>query len=70
MGPRIIHFAHRIERWDADDRVAEDVAGVEDFLLAMATYEAACRRWPGARVTLSQGHRVIEDSRPTSTPSE
>jgi hypothetical protein len=64
MGPRR-DFAHRIERLDADDRVIADVAGVEDFLLALATYQAACRRWPDARITLSQGDRVIEDSQAT-----
>jgi hypothetical protein len=27
------------------------------------TYRAAVARWPGARITLRQGARVIEDSR-------
>jgi len=30
---------------------------------AEATYRAAVARWPGARITLRQGARVIEDSR-------
>ena len=54
-------FALRIERWEKD--VVHHVAGVDDFLLAMATYQAACRRWPDARITLRQGGRLIEDSR-------
>jgi hypothetical protein len=29
----------------------------------LATYRAACHRWPGIPVTLRQGARVIEDSR-------
>jgi hypothetical protein len=29
----------------------------------LATYRAACQRWPGISVTLRQGARVIEDSR-------
>jgi hypothetical protein len=29
----------------------------------LATYLAACHRWPGISVTLQQGARVIEDSR-------
>jgi hypothetical protein len=33
----------------------EHVAGVEDFKAALATYYAACRRWPNAAVTLRQG---------------
>jgi hypothetical protein len=29
----------------------------------MATYRAACERWPTACITLRAGARVIEDSR-------
>jgi hypothetical protein len=36
---------------------------VEDFDLAMATYRAACLRWPGAAITIRQGARILEDSR-------
>jgi hypothetical protein len=54
-------FALRIERWEKG--MVHQVAGVEDFLPAMATYQAACRRWPDARITLRQGGKVIEDSR-------
>jgi hypothetical protein len=54
-------FAFRIERWEKG--VVHHVARVEDFLLAMATYQAACRRWPDARITLRQNGRLIEDSR-------
>jgi hypothetical protein len=54
-------FTFRIERWEKN--AVYHVAGVEDFLLAMATYQAACRRWPDARITLRQGGRLIEDSR-------
>jgi hypothetical protein len=32
-------------------------------MVAIATYEAACRHWPGETITLRQGARVIEDSR-------
>jgi hypothetical protein len=41
----------------------EHVAGVEDYHVALATYHAACERWPGTPITLRQGARVIEDSR-------
>jgi hypothetical protein len=37
--------------------------GVEDYQVALATYRAACERWPGTPITLRQGARVIEDSR-------
>jgi hypothetical protein len=33
-----MHFAHRIDMCDADGAVIEHLAGLEDFLLAMATY--------------------------------
>ena len=57
-------FLYRIDRWDESGRApVEYVAGVQDFLLAMATFHAACRRWPDARITLIQGGKVIEDSR-------
>jgi hypothetical protein len=50
----------RIE-WPLDgESIVEHVAGVEDYQVALATYRAACERWPG---TLRQGSRVIEDSR-------
>ena len=39
-------------------------AGVEGYQGALATYRAACERWPGRPITLRQGARVIEDSRP------
>jgi len=60
------HFAYRIDAWDADgENVIEHRAGVEDLQVAMATYLAACQRWPGTPITLRQGTRVIEDSRQT-----
>jgi hypothetical protein len=43
--------------------VMDHVAGVENLMVAIATYEAACRHWPGETITLRQGARVIEDSR-------
>jgi hypothetical protein len=54
------HFAYRIDAWDADgENVIEHLAGVEDLQVAMATYLAACQRWPGTPITLRQGTRVI-----------
>jgi hypothetical protein len=43
--------------------IVEHVAGIEDYQVALATYRAACERWPGTPITLRQGARVIEDSR-------
>jgi hypothetical protein len=60
------HFAFRIDMWDDDgENIIEHLAGIEDFTVALATYKAACERWPKAAITLRQGARVIEDSRST-----
>jgi hypothetical protein len=32
---------------------------VNDLLLARATFEAAVKRWPGAKITLRNGARII-----------
>jgi hypothetical protein len=57
-------FAYRIDMWDAEgENVIEHLAGVEDPRFAKATYLAACKRWPGAPITLRQGTRVIQDNR-------
>jgi len=56
-----IHFLYRIDMWTIDGQsVIEHLAGVEDSQVAMATYRAACERWPGTVITLRQGARVIE----------
>jgi transposase-like protein len=58
------HFTFRIDTWTAGgESVIEHVAGAEDYQLALATFRAACERWPGTPITLRQGARVIEDSR-------
>jgi hypothetical protein len=57
-------FTYRIDMWDADgEKTIEHLAGVEDLQFAKATYLAACKRWPGAPITLRQGTRIIEDNR-------
>jgi hypothetical protein len=55
------HHAHSIDRWhDATgSNLYEHLAGV-NFLLAQATFDAAVKRWPGAKVTLRNGTRIIE----------
>jgi hypothetical protein len=58
------HFTFRIDTWTPDgESVVEHAAGVEDYQVALATFRAACQRWPGAPITLRQCARVIEDSR-------
>jgi len=38
---------------------------VNDLLLARATFAAAVKRWPGAKITLHNGARIIEKTWPT-----
>jgi hypothetical protein len=61
----ITTFPYRIDRWDDGKSVAEHLADIDDLIVARAIYEAACKRWPGQRITLRQEARVIEDSRET-----
>jgi hypothetical protein len=57
------HFTFRVDTWTPDgESIVEHVAGVEDYQVALATFRAACERWPGTPITLRQGARVIEDS--------
>jgi hypothetical protein len=61
-------FRYRIDRWDAaGDNVLEHVAGLEDFAVAQAAYDRACRRWPKDRITLQQGARLIQESQHRQT---
>jgi hypothetical protein len=62
------HFTVRVDTWTPDgESVVEHIAGVEDSQVTLATFRAACERWPGTPITLRQGSRVIEDSRRTRT---
>ena len=56
------HFKHRVELVDDNGEIVDQLAGVQDFMLARATYDAAVRRWPKARIRLCQEARIIEDS--------
>ena len=58
-------FAYRIDRWDSSNNEIQHVANIDDLTVALATYEAACERWPKDRLTLRQSSRVIADSRQT-----
>ena len=55
----------RRRRHVRDDRgvsIVQHVAGVDDFESAVATYWAACHRWPKAKITLRQEARIIHKS--------
>jgi hypothetical protein len=63
-------FAYRVDLWDSTgEKVLRPLAGIEDVELAMATYRAACERWPGANITLQAGAKLIEDRRQPRTPA-
>jgi hypothetical protein len=49
------HFTFRVDTWAPDgESIVEHVAGVEDYELALATFRAACERWPGTPITLRE----------------
>jgi hypothetical protein len=57
-------FPYRIDVWTDDGKsIIEHLAGVENLIVARATYRAACERWPKAVITLRQGARIVGDSR-------
>ena len=54
-------FAYRLDRWDTyGGNIIHHIAIIDDLELAMAAYEAACKRWPGEAITLRQGARIIK----------
>ena len=55
---------HTIDRWDeaTGENLIERIAGVSDYLVALETYRAAVKRWPGAKITLRNRARVLEQS--------
>jgi hypothetical protein len=55
---------HTIDRWDdaTGENLIEQIAGVGDYLVALATYRAAVQRWPNAKITLRNRARIIERS--------
>ena len=58
------HHAHSIDRWDdaTGSNLYEHLAGVNDLLLARATF--AADRQALARLTLRNGARIIEKTWP------
>jgi hypothetical protein len=57
------YFAFRVDVWDsAANSIVEQIAGIDDFEVAAATYLAAVARWLAARITLRQGARVVMKS--------
>src|SRR5215470_12636109 len=60
----------RVDTWTPDgESIVEHVAGVEDYQVALATYPAACERWPGTPFTLRQGARDRGQPAPLAKPA-
>ena len=60
--PARSHFKHSVELVDDNGEIVDQLAGVQDFMLAKATYEAALKRWQKDRIRLCQEARIVEDS--------
>jgi hypothetical protein len=61
------NFTFRIDTWTADgESIVEHVAGVEDYQVALATYRAACLRWPGTPHHLAAGCAIADRIAPLS----
>ena len=64
------HFTFRVDTWTPDGKsIVEHVAGVEDYQVALATFRAACERWPGTPITLRQDARVPASARSLTRPA-
>jgi hypothetical protein len=55
---------HTIDRWDdaTGENLVEQIAAVSDYLVALATYQAAVQRWPKDKITPRNRARVIKQS--------
>ena len=50
------HFTFRVDTWTPDgESIVDHVAGIEDYQVALATYRAACERWPGTGTPITLG---------------
>jgi len=57
---RKTHFAFNIDVWDANGiNIIEHLSGLDDFLMAVAAYEAAVSAKPKEKISLRQGARVV-----------
>jgi hypothetical protein len=56
------HFAFDIDVWEAKgSNIVEHLAGLDDFLMAVAAYEVAVIK-PKEKITLRHGIRVVNKS--------
>jgi hypothetical protein len=54
------YFAFRIDIWDdTGNNLVEQLAGLDDYAMAVAAYWAAVENRPRDKITLRQGIRVV-----------
>jgi hypothetical protein len=46
----------------AGENIVKHIAGLDDFEIATAAYQAALTHWPQSRVILRQGARTVHDT--------
>jgi hypothetical protein len=53
------------DRWDdaTGENLIEQIAAVGDYLVALATYRAAVKRWPKDKITLRNRALVLDGNR-------
>jgi hypothetical protein len=57
-------FKHSVERVGRFGQIVEHLAGIEDYMLAKATFDAAVKRWPKETIRLCAEARIIDVAEP------
>jgi hypothetical protein len=52
----------KVEQWDRNGRIERVIARAANLIVGRSAYEAACRQYPNARLTLRQRIRVIDET--------
>ena len=47
----------KVEQWDRDGRIECVIASAANVIVGRGAYQAACRQYPQARLTLRQGNQ-------------
>jgi hypothetical protein len=58
----MVDHPHTIDRRDdaTGENLIEEIAAVGDYTFALATYQAAVKRWPKDKITLRYRARALE----------
>jgi hypothetical protein len=53
----------KVEQWDPEgNQIERVIARAANLIVGRRAFEAACRQYPKARLTLRQGIRVIDET--------